>query len=27
MQRISKKLGFAMSYDRLAEIVEAKIKL
>jgi acetyltransferase len=27
MQRICKKLGFDMSYDRLAEIVEAKIKL
>jgi len=27
MQRICKKLGFAMSYDRLGEVVEAKIKL
>jgi acetyltransferase len=27
MQRICKKLGFTMSYDRLAELVEAKIKL
>jgi len=27
MQRICKQLGFAMSYDRLAEVVEAKVKL
>jgi acetyltransferase len=27
MQRICKKLGFAMSYDNLPEVVEAKIKL
>jgi acetyltransferase len=27
MQRVCKKLGFAMSYDRLAELVEAKIKM
>ena len=27
MQRICKKLGFDMSYDRFAEIVEATIKL
>jgi acyl-CoA synthetase (NDP forming) len=27
MQRICKKLGFAMSYDKLGEVVEAKIKL